>query len=112
MQLMSFETLVGQAFGQYELVELLGAGGMGAVYRATQRTLKRMVAVKVLAPSVDGEPGYVERFTREAEVSASLEHSHIVPVYDYGMHGNISYIVMRLLTGGSLAQRLYESQLV
>lgn len=106
---MSFDDLVGRTFGQYELQALLGAGGMGAVYRATQRSLKRLVAVKVLAPNIAEQPGYLERFNREAEVSASLEHKHIVPVHDYGIEQDISYIVMRLLTGGSLAQRLQQA---
>ncbi len=105
---MSFENLVGQTFGQYELQDLLGAGGMGAVYRASQRSLKRLVAVKVLSPAIAEQPGYLERFNREAEVSAALEHKHIVPVYDYGVEQNTPYIVMRLLTGGSLAQRLQQ----
>jgi serine/threonine-protein kinase len=81
---------------------------MGSVYRAYQPSLKREVAVKVLTMSLASQPGYVERFSREAEIAASLEHAHIVPVYDYGIQGDISYVVMRLLTGGSLAQRLNQ----
>jgi serine/threonine-protein kinase len=103
---MSVDNLVGQTLGQYQLRVLLGAGGMGAVYRGYQGNLKRDVAVKVLPSSLAGQAGYIERFNREAEIAASLEHAHIVPVYDYGTQNSISYVVMRLLTGGSLAERL------
>jgi serine/threonine protein kinase len=111
---MGFQNLSGQTFGQYELRDLLGEGGMGAVYRGFQATLKREVAIKVLTPLLTKQPGYAERFTREAQIAASLEHAHIVPVYDYGtqtvegLSAPISYVVMRMLTGGSLADRLYS----
>ncbi len=106
---MASENLVGQTLGQYELRELLGAGGMGAVYRGYQANLRREVAVKVLPGLLAKDSDYIKRFNREAEISASLEHTHIVPIHDYGMQRNISYVVMRLLTGGSLADRLRES---
>src|SRR5215212_5432336 len=103
---MGVDNLVGQTIGQYQFTELLGTGGMGAVYRATQNNLRREVAVKVLSGRLSEQPGYIQRFTREAKISAALEHPNIVPIYDYGTEGSISYVVMRLLTGGSLAQRL------
>jgi serine/threonine-protein kinase len=106
----SVQNLSGQTLGQYELRELLGAGGMGAVYRAFQSGLDRFVAVKVLSAALVTDKDYIERFTREAKTSAALEHPHIVPVYDYGTQGGISYVVMRLLTGGSLAERLTHSR--
>lgn len=106
---MSIQNLAGQTLGQYELRELLGEGGMGAVYRAFQRTLEREVAIKVLPASLAAQTGYIERFTREARTAAALEHQNIVPVYDYGTQGSISYVVMRLLTGGTLADRLTHS---
>lgn len=105
---MSLDNLSGQMLGQYELRELLGVGGMGAVYRAYQSSLKREVAVKVLPPSLAAQPGYAERFIREAETAAALEHPHIVPIVDYDTANGISYIVMRLLTGGTLAERLAQ----
>lgn len=105
---MSHENLVGQVLGQYELRELLGVGGMGAVYRAFQISLKREVAVKVLPSTLVNEPGYVERFNREAQTAALLEHPHIVSIFDYGTQQGTSYLVMRLLTGGTLAQRLNQ----
>jgi Tol biopolymer transport system component/serine/threonine protein kinase/formylglycine-generating enzyme required for sulfatase activity len=103
---MSSQDLTGHILGQYELRELLGRGGMGAVYRAYQRALKRAVAVKVLPAALAADPDFVARFTREAETAAALEHPHIIPVYDYGVEGGTSYIVMRLLGGGTLADRL------
>ncbi|MGQ9888924.1 MAG: protein kinase domain-containing protein [Aggregatilineales bacterium] len=68
--------------------------------------MRRDVAVRVLPPQFASQAGYTERFMREAQTAASLEHAHIVPVYDFGLHGGIYYVVMRLLTGGSLAERL------
>src|SRR5579863_8553122 len=103
---MDFQNLTGQTLGQYELSELLGSGGMGAVYRGYQTSLKRVVAVKVLPLNLSNQPGYLERFEREATTSAALEHAHIVPIYDYGTQNDVSYIVMRLLTGGSLSERM------
>ena len=105
---MNVQNLSGQVFGQYELRELLGFGGMGAAYLGFQKSLERKVAVKVLFPGLAAEPGYIERFYREAKTAAALEHSHIVPIYDYGVQGDISYVVMRLLTGGTLEQRITQ----
>ena len=107
---MTVENLTGHKLGQYELRELLGVGGMGSVYRAHQRALGRDVAVKVLPSVLAREHGYVQTFTREARIAASLEHPHIVPIYDYGTQDGIAYVVMRLLNDGTLAQRLYLRQ--
>ncbi|MCL4237983.1 MAG: serine/threonine protein kinase, partial [Anaerolineae bacterium] len=107
---MSSEDFTGQTLGQYELRELLGRGGMGTVYRAYQRTLKRAVAVKVLPAALAADADFVARFTREAETAAALEHPHIIPVYDYGVEGGTSYIVMRLLGGGTLADRMAQRE--
>lgn len=103
---MNIHDLAGKTLGQYELRELLGVGGMGTVYRAYQPGLGREVAVKVLPASIAAESGYAARFTREAHTVAALEHPHIVPIYDYGTQDGISYVVMRLLVGGTLKQRL------
>jgi tRNA A-37 threonylcarbamoyl transferase component Bud32 len=105
---MTIQNLAGQMLGQYELRELIGAGGMGAVYRGYQANLKREVAVKVLVAQLAQQPGYLERFNREAETAAALEHRHIIPIYDYGTQQGISYVVMRLLSGGTLADRLAQ----
>jgi len=107
---MSNDNLAGRSLGQYQLHQLLGVGGMGAVYKAYQITLKREVAVKVLPPQFSQQQGYIERFTREAETAASLEHPNIVPVFDYGTQQGISFVVMRLLTGGTLSERIGEAK--
>ena len=69
---------------QLEILELLGRGGMGAVYKARQRELDRLVAVKILPPEVGRDPAFTERFTREARALARLSHPNIVAVYDFG----------------------------
>ena len=71
-------------FPQLEILELLGRGGMGAVYKARQRGLDRLVALKILPPEVGSDPAFAERFTREARALAKLNHPHVVTVYDFG----------------------------
>jgi len=105
---MNLNDLSGQRIGQYQLERFLGAGGMGAVYQAYQPRLKRVVALKLLPEVLSRQAGYLERFDREAQTIAALEHPHIVPIYDYGAEEGISYIVMRYLGGGSLEERLSE----
>ncbi len=105
---MSFESLVGETIGQYQITALLGQGGMGAVYRATQLSLGREVAIKVMSTALVDQPGYLERFNREARLSGLLDHPHIVPIFDFGAHQNLTYVVMKLLTGGSLEQRMRQ----
>jgi WD40 repeat protein/serine/threonine protein kinase len=107
---MNIQQLAGQTFDEYQLINLLGQGGMSAVYRAYHAELDRHVAVKVLSEQLSRDPEYIARFTHEAKTAASLEHPHIVPVYDYGTHENLSYVVMRVLNGGSLADKIREKQ--
>jgi serine/threonine protein kinase len=102
--------LSGQIINNYELRELYGVGGMGAVYRAYQRNLERDVAVKVMALLFAEDPEFKKRFYREAKLAAALEHPHIVPIYDFGTTADFQYVVMRLLTGGSLAERIVQRQ--
>src|SRR4051812_1390293 len=92
----------GMRLGSYDIVALLGAGGMGQVYRARDSRLKREVALKVLPSDVAGEPERLARFQREAEVLASLNHPNIAQVY--GIEANA--LVMELVEGEDLAQRL------
>ena len=106
---MGTRRLSGTTLGNYELHELLGVGGMGAVYRGYQPALERVVAIKVLSSDLAEEEGYTERFFTEAKMVAMLEHAHIVPIYDYGVEDNVSYVVMRLLTGGNLKERFEAS---
>jgi len=93
-------------FPQLEIIELLGKGGMGAVYKARQRGLDRLVAVKILPPEIGDDPAFAERFTREARALARLGHSRIVSVYDFGLAGNLFYIVMEYVDGVNLRQTI------
>lgn len=107
---MSIQNLAGKTLGPYHIRRIIGHGGMGIVYEALQASLNRPVALKVFTPNIAPDSTYAERFTREAHTAARLEHPNIVPVYDYGVEDGISYVVMRLLTGGSLAERIIQQQ--
>ncbi len=102
---------IGRQLGPYKLEEQLGRGGMATVYRAFQTTVKRYVAVKVMSPDIARDPGFVERFAREAELIASLQHPHILPVIDYGEADGTHYLVMRYIEGGSLDDRMRRQPL-
>ena len=71
-------------FPQFEILELIGHGGMGAVYKARQKSLGRLVALKILAPQHAANPDFAERFAREGQALAEVNHPHIVTVYDFG----------------------------
>jgi hypothetical protein len=88
--------------GRYELAERIGGGGMADVFRAHDRTLDRDVAVKVMRPTFAGVPEFVERFHREAEALGAIDHPNIVRVLDYGASEDGPFIVMELVTGGTL----------
>jgi serine/threonine-protein kinase len=98
------DDLIGKVLGQYEILEEAGRGGMATVYRARQLSINRIVAVKVLPRNLLHDPGFFERFEREVDLIAHLEHPHILPIYDYGKAEEVPYIAMRYLAGGSLAQ--------
>jgi serine/threonine protein kinase len=98
-------------FPQLEILELLGKGGMGAVYRARQPTLDRMVAVKILPPAVAADPTFAERFTREARALARLNHPHIVSVYDFGQVQGQYYFVMEYVDGANLRTAIQAARL-
>ncbi len=98
--------LVGQTWGKYYLVEKIAKGGMATVYRATQTSFGRDVAIKILPSSLMHDDSFLERFHREAEIVARLQHPHILPVYDYGEEEGMPYIVMAYLSGGTLADRI------
>ena len=78
------QSLIGQQLDQYKIVEQIGQGSMGSVYKARQAGLERWVALKVLPPHYADDPQFRERFLREAQAIARLEHPHILPVYDFG----------------------------
>lgn len=92
--------------GKYELHEVLGKGGFGTVYRATDRSLDREVAFKELHPALTVDPEFIERFQREARVVARLKHPNIVPIYELDEISGHYFIVMEYLAGGSLQKRL------
>ncbi len=101
----------GQTIGQYTILDKLGEGGMGAVYKAEQPAIHRAVALKVLAANVASDPDALDRFKREVDIIAELEHPYILPVYDFGQVDDNPYIVMRYMGGGSLFNRLHERAL-
>lgn len=95
-----------QKIGRYQIQAEIGNGSFGTVYRALDSKLKREVAVKVLHHQGLNDPNFRIRFEREAQILANLEHSAIVPVFDYGEINRQPYFVMRFMEGGSLKQRL------
>jgi hypothetical protein len=91
---------------EYEILEEMGRGGMGIVYRARERQLEREVAIKVLPFTLAFDRELVERFLREARTAAALEHTNIVPIYRVGRRGDVIFFVMKLLRGLSVSDRL------
>jgi len=106
--------LIGQRLGQYEILGVLGEGGMATVYRAMRQVPRSEVAVKVIKTSAftaDTLGEFLRRFEREAETIASLSHPHILKLFDYGQQGDTVYLVMELLRGGSLAALIRQGTL-
>ena len=112
------------AFPQLEILELLGSGGMGAVYKARQPHLDRLVALKILPPQLAQDPAFEERFSREARTLAKLNHPHIVTVYDFGetaappnpepgspATGKLYYLLMEYMDGTNLRPVIQQGQL-
>jgi serine/threonine-protein kinase len=97
---------IGKKLGAYEIGEPIGQGGMATVYKAFQPGMNRTVAVKILPPLLAQNATFLARFRQEAQVIARLEHTHILPVYDYGESDGVVYIVMRYLDGGSLQKKI------
>src|SRR5215510_3992998 len=96
----------GTRLGPYEVIALLGAGGMGEVYRARDERLKREVAIKVLPASFSADVDRLRRFEQEAQAAGTLNHPNILTIYDIGRHGETVYVVSELLEGESLRDRL------
>ena len=97
-----------QPFQDYELLDRVGAGAMGTVFKARHKRLNRIVAIKILKPSLARDKRYVERLRREARIVASLSHPHIVTGYDLGEEGGYHFFVMEFVEGKSLRQLLTE----
>jgi len=93
-----------RSFPQLEIIELLGQGGMGVVYKARQPQLDRLVALKILPPASGRDPAFAERFTREARALARLSHPNIVAIHDFGRAGDYFYLVMEFVDGVNLRQ--------
>src|ERR1051325_4711770 len=102
---------IGQQFGSLEITALLGKGGMGEVYQARDTKLKRDVAVKILPDEFARDADRVSRFQREAEVLARLNHQSIAGIYDLQHSGKTQFLVMELVEGETLAERIRRGPL-
>jgi len=100
-----------QHFPHLEILDLIGHGGMGAVYKARQRGLDRLVALKILPPEVGKDPSFAERFSREARALAKLNHPNIVGVYDSGNSGGLYYLLMEYVDGVNLREAIQTKEL-
>ncbi|MCP5547324.1 MAG: protein kinase [Akkermansiaceae bacterium] len=98
-------------FPLYDILECLGRGGMGVVYKARQKTLDRVVAIKLLAGERQGDPGFAARFETEAKTLAQMSHPNIVTVHDFGETGGLFYIVMEYVDGVNLRDLLGEGKM-
>ena len=98
--------------GRYELIETIGRGGFGVVFRAHQLNMDREVAIKMLPAQFMAIPDIVERFKREAKLTSRLHHPNTITIHDHGRHGNSLYIVMELLRGEDLADLLKRERTI
>jgi len=102
---------IAKLFPQLEILELVGKGGMGAVYKARQKQLNRFVALKILPPGIGSEPAFAERFTREAQALAQLNHPNIVTLYEFGETSGQFYFLMEFVDGVNLRQLLHAGRI-
>src|SRR6185369_4256821 len=99
---MEQDNLIGRTIDKYEIIDQIARGGMATVYKARQPSIGRTVAIKVIDPEYAKDPTLMQRFRREVELIAELQHPHILPVYDYGEIDGRPYIVMAYMPGGSV----------
>jgi protein kinase-like protein len=103
------DLVIGGQLGNYLIESVIGRGGMSVVYRAKHARLGTSVALKVLAPELSSDDSFRERFMREAQMAAAIDHAHVVPIHDTGLHEGSLYIVMRYVSGSDLKTLLATS---
>ncbi|PJF29563.1 MAG: serine/threonine protein kinase, partial [Phototrophicales bacterium] len=101
------QNMRGMQLGQYTLDRLIGKGAMGEVYLGNQEALQRQVAIKLMKFVSDEA---FRRFQQEVAITATLDHPHIIKIFDYGIENNIPYVVMQYLTGGTLSERIFYAR--
>ncbi|MCA9913040.1 MAG: serine/threonine protein kinase, partial [Anaerolineae bacterium] len=103
------QDLSGRKFGQYELRERLGRGGMAEVYKAYQPGMDRFVAIKVMLGHLATDESFIERFRREAQAVGRLRHPHLVQIFDFGIEGDVYYMAMEFIQGGTLKDAIRQA---
>ncbi len=107
---MERDPLIGKQIGAYLIQSLIGEGGMARVYKASHTRLRRDAAIKVILSHIAEQSDFRARFEREAQLIASLQHQNIVAIYDFGEEGNITYLAMQYVGGGTLRSKLHDQQ--